>query len=262
MKKNFVIPILIIIAVITVPIGINILTIFKMPFGSGSTDSWVGFFGGYIGGILGAIIAFYISKYQVRIQIDLFKKQIENEKEKEKKQREYNQLPYLIRLKYIIKNIKQQLDFPNKLVNEEIPSQSGSGKMKFTDFDTFKLENFKLSSDDYNIFNNIYDSKLTIETLELFNFYDKFFVAVGCSTLELEASLKLLENKLNKKNIGDEKNKIESQWNTLNADIQYKNILKQSMWEKLKEDKCYDSLCRIEKELEEKIKRVKEINEV
>lgn len=43
MKKNFVIPILIIIAVITVPIGINILTIFKMPFGSGSTDSWVGF---------------------------------------------------------------------------------------------------------------------------------------------------------------------------------------------------------------------------
>lgn len=159
------------------------------------------------------------------------------------------------------------MDIPNKLVNEELPSKSGSGKMRFTDFDTFKLEKFELSSDDYNIFNNIYDSKLTIETLELFNFYDKFFVAVGCSTLEEETKLERLRCKLSSSNLKkdanvNEKNKIESQWNTLNADIQYKNILKQSMWEKLKEDKCYDSLCRIEKELEEKIKRVKEINEI
>lgn len=66
--------IIIVIAVLIMPIIINVFMSIPTPWAKGEVGDWISFYGSYIGALLGALVAFQVTKMQIKSQDDLNKK--------------------------------------------------------------------------------------------------------------------------------------------------------------------------------------------
>jgi hypothetical protein len=247
-------PLLIINIIISVP---------RVDFISGSVDTWIGFFGSYFGGIVGSLAAFGIAYYQVQFQAKQSKEQFAQQKDVEVKTKLYNQLPYLVHLKYIVQQISDGLKHADDIINEKIPEANGKGNMKF-DFRIPYQPEFVLESEHFSLLHNIVDDHIHTTLLKLFYFYKDYYEAVSFDTTMTVQEIRKLEKilfELNK-NYKNNKDEIEERdviKQGLMNNFQFSMIKKQVMWDKLKNSNYYSFSKEVLSILHDETERLKDI---
>lgn len=199
------------IALVTiVPFFVNILMIFPYPkkLSVGDVSAWVGFFGNYSGGILGGLVAFGVAKYQIENQEKITEKEKYNLQSNEKNIRRYNQLPALIKVKFLLEQIKSNLTTATAL------GKKGNIVLDGINNISVKIEEMPLQLQSINkeyilAIESILSVDLQIKLIKLTNFYVEFDGIVASDISENQLQLNKINNKL--KYLGARKNPSEKE---------------------------------------------------
>lgn len=169
-KEIFGIPLKYWIAVLLVPIFINVLAWVPNPIAIGGYETWVGFFGNYAGGIAAAFIALLIAKSQTDIAIkqlnhereQLKQKRKEEELEKEKQEKVFADVVLI----YLYDEIQSNLD---KINHSLFTSLEMRGENKKLDA-TYSIPEFR-NIFVYDVFNDLkydipkYDNSVVLDAI-------------------------------------------------------------------------------------------------
>lgn len=251
-------------AAICTPIIINLIVSIPWPFASGSLDSWISFYGSYVGGIIGALVAFTIAKNQVETQVKLNQDQMEFARQKDNQIREYNQLPYLVKIKFILEEMKGGLKYASDLVNQRIPHPQGNGYIKL-DMGMTYYTDYEIKPEAYDYLNHLVDVDLHVKLLELFNFFEKFYEAFSYDPSVDIHELQRLNEKLEglrkrSKTKEAQLSELESKVTKLNQVIQFGAIKKEIMCKELQQKKYYEMVCELENHIAGITNTIKENN--
>lgn len=267
MKYKYFWAIVIISLVIFVPLVVNLLLIIPSPkiFSLNNDNAWIGFFGNYSGGIIGGIVAFLIVKIQIKNQKENSEKEIRDIQDKEKNLRIYNQLPSLVKLKFLLEGIVINLNNALTLINSgEI--DVGNGK-KIIISNQMSLKINPLNINYLDAIEKIMDVNMQIDLIKLTNFYIEFqkiaMVDDQKNQIEFAEVKKELDMKLIIKNktsaMRDEIEKLNFKLKDIVIELGPSQFLKETLWEKLKKEKYLEKSKLLLEKIEKKIEEVQNI---
>ncbi|MGE6657980.1 hypothetical protein [Bacillus altitudinis] len=207
--------------IIILPMFINLLFTFKLPFVQGSMDNWFSFFGSYSGAIVGGIVAYFISRLQWQ-----------NHKKSEEENRKINELFGLICVKRELKKIHQSIEILETVKKEFIEKNENYTHEDFYIL-SFNLENLDLDNWE-NI--NFSDSDLVEKLLKIQEFYIDFREALSLDFKEIKNEINEVTQKHYRANLNNKKDEYAILTNKL-SELKYKNQegekLKLWAWETL-----------------------------
>ncbi|PIH59059.1 hypothetical protein [Paenibacillus sp. LK1] len=168
-KEFFGIPLKYWIAVILIPILINVLAWIPNPIAIGDSETWVSFFGSYAGGIAAAFIALLIAKSQTDIAIkqlnhereQLEIKRLEDETKKDKQEKVFADLVLI----YLYDEIQSNLEKIDPSTLSAFEERGRDHKLNSTFVFSYK------NRFNYDVFNDIkydipkYENKIIIDAI-------------------------------------------------------------------------------------------------
>ncbi|WFF76313.1 hypothetical protein P6282_00385 [Bacillus velezensis] len=242
MKKLF-----IFMVIVTIPIVINFLFSFRLPFVQGSSDNWFSFFGSYSGALVGGIVAYFISRYQW-----------ENHKRNEEENRKINELFGLIRVKSELEKMLKSINIIENTRKDFLSKYDGELNDQDYDFITHNLT--KLDFDNWvNI--NFDDADLLEKLLNIKDFYIEFCKALSLDIVSLKidiADLKIHIDFLKLKNGTIDRELFQLERELHNLELRYDEWehLKIVAWDSFRLGKMKDKISNTINIIEEKIRYI------
>ncbi|MCM3138968.1 hypothetical protein M3573_11805 [Bacillus safensis] len=168
--------------IIILPMFINLLFTFKLPFVQGSMDNWFSFFGSYSGAIVGGIVAYFISRHQW-----------ENHKRNEEENRKINQLFGLISIKSELKKMQNAIN-----IIEDVRKKFISNSDAEYDDNAYDLLAHQLPELDLDNWANINfdDTNLLEKLLNIKDFYIEYRKALSLEIGKLKLEISALETRI------------------------------------------------------------------
>ncbi|WP_102422283.1 MULTISPECIES: hypothetical protein [Bacillus amyloliquefaciens group] len=248
MKKLF-----IFIVIVTIPIVINFLFSFRLPFVQGSLDNWFSFFGSYSGALVGGIVAYFISRYQW-----------ENHKRNEEENRKINELFGLIRIKCELEKMLKSIVIVEDS-RKPFLSKKG-GQLSDQDYDFFTHNLTKLDYDNW-VNMNFDDADLLEKLLNIKDFYIEFCEALSLDIVSLKidiADLKIHIDFLKLKNgtIDREIFQLEKELHNLELRYDEWEHLKTVAWDSFRLGKMKDKISNTINIIEEKIRYISHLKKM
>lgn len=232
---------IIILIIFAPPVFVNVLMIIPNPIVRGGISDWISFYGSYIGAILGGIIAFAIAFYQIDKQNKLNDKQFKKMEERENDLRNINQLPSLVKIKFLLEKINSSLNAAEKAIGKEVEFNNGE-KSIIDDQVPFKID--KLDENYIKAIDNITNINLQIELISIVNFYVDFQNIISINnnknTIKLNKLRKDIEklreitNPNNRKK--EELESLELEFHEVNAESYMISVKKKDLWSSLKKE--------------------------
>ncbi|QSI43418.1 hypothetical protein [Bacillus altitudinis] len=230
--------------IIILPMFINLLFTFKLPFVQGSMDNWFSFFGSYSGAIVGGIVAYFISKLQWQ-----------NHKKSEEENRKINELFGLICVKRELKKIHQSIEILERVKKNFLEKYKNFTHEDFY-IQSYNLENLDLDNWD-NI--NFSDSDLVEKLLKIQEFYIDFREALSLDFKKIKAEIYEVKHKLYRANLNNKTDEY-IMLNKILSELEYKNQegkdLKFSAWEKLRNENMKKEISNAITTVENKISHI------
>lgn len=219
--------IIIVIAVLIMPIVINVLMSIPTPWAKGEVGDWISFYGSYIGALLGALVAFQVTKMQIKSQEDLNKKIKFNE-----------QLSTLIILKVEIEELKKSAMSIKDFMNSYIEINN------IIDYSVVNIDNpIKLTVKYWDSIEKVMDIDLLKELVKFKSEYEKISESLGSNKKDISNEIAALSNKSNTCLLSTiEKQQLEEQLNYLKNKMNVQKENKRYSWGKIMDNSIYNML--------------------
>ncbi|HUS87933.1 MAG TPA: hypothetical protein VMW91_00950 [Desulfosporosinus sp.] len=257
--------------IVCVPLLINWLVTFPSPktLAIGSTDAWISYFGSYsggvIGGAIGGLVAFGVAKYQINNQNTINRKGIEATQIKERNLLRYNQLPSLVKLKFLLEGIYNNLNNALALINQGELDVGDGNKLTLSDQMTLKLN---LINPNYlKAIEKMMDVNLQIDLIKLTNFYVDFQETMMIDNRRNQIEFAKFEKELNvklriKKQTDANENQIETlrlKLQDIGAELQMNQMRRPGLWTRLKDENYLEKTDLLLKNIENEILEIQNI---
>lgn len=256
--------------ILAVPIVVNTIMIIHLPkkLSVGDASAWIGFFGNYSGGILGGLVAFGVAKYQIEHQEKINQKDKDDLLERENDIRRYNQMPSLIKIKFLLEQIKENLKTANALAKNQIKIPINETNSFTLEMDKTPLKLIPVNKEYISAIDGILSVDLQTNLIKLTNFYIEFDRVAEINIQKIQFEFDKNNNKLKQlsakkkpsKKEQSEINEIAIKNEDLLMEIQVGVSNKKIMWNKLLNENYFEIVDTILLEINKEIEAIKKLN--
>lgn len=224
----------ILIAVFTVPVFLNLI-LFQFSTPITYQGDWLSFWGNYSGGILSAIVAYIVANVQIKKQI-----------EKENYNKKVSQLPALIKLDLLLKEIIEE----TKRIKEE--QEQSTGKKKENPEECYYPMN-RINEKSMQLINLVENIELHVDLITCFNFYQRLSEAFSYNVYLSEDRIIKLNNEELLKGRRNFPTRLLHERVQLAKEIDKYSRLKRQCWDKLFKQNMIEVMEQTLKQLNDEI---------